>query len=267
MPILACSSGAFCCKVIALRTTRNVGKILVFILVLSTAVPAISLLTSKPVNAQSLPTPAVPEFTVRLVNNSYSTQPTTTTTTDPYTGKQSTITTPSQYVEDEYIEVSIKNPAFKQYTVNYQDIDNRTVNLYFNVRSKGNYTDSWGAQAVQGSTVFGQEMDYNSQYTVVKLYTNNVPSPAKIDFEVQATIGFLVNQYDPEEPLPPSGFPPINFGINGTTSDWSNPQTLTIPTSSAVPTPAVPEFPAIFLLPFVILVSVTISFTLRKTRR
>lgn len=226
----------------------------------------LGLLTIELANAQSLPTPDVPEFTVRLVNNSYSIQPTTTTTTDPYTGKQSVITTPREYVKDEYIEVSIKNQIFTPYIINYHNIDNRTVNLYFNVLSKGHFSSSWGIQEADGSDS-GVKMDYTSHYTIIKLYTNNIPSPVQIDFKVQAVIGYLVNQYEPEEPLPPPAIHDPNFVITGATSSWSNTQTLAIPASITSPTPTVPELPAIAPLPLATLVLVVIAFKLKKTRR
>jgi hypothetical protein len=205
-------------------------QLLIAILVLSSLV----MCGSARADAQTIPTPSVPEFTVRLVNNSCATQPTTTATIDPYTGKQSNVTIPSQYVKDEYIEVQIKNQAFTLYTINYHNIDNRTVNLYFHVVSKGSFSEDWSV--VDDSTT--QIENYTSQYTTIKLYTQqNIPSPAQLDFKAQAIIGYLVNQFEPEEPVPPPNFPRINFVINGTTSDWSKPQTLTIPVPTPSPNP------------------------------
>jgi hypothetical protein len=228
----------------------------------------LSLLTIKLTNAQSLPVPDVPEFTIRLVNNSYSTQPTTITTTDPYTGKQTVLTTPSQYVKDEYIEVSIENQAFTPYTITYRvdnrAIDDRSVNLYFNVISKGHFSNSWDVQEADGSDS-GIESDYASHYTIIKLFMNSVPSPAQIDFKVQAVIGYLANQYEPEEHLPPPAIHDPNFVITGTTSNWSSPQTLKIPANNISPGSTVPEFTAIAILPLALLVLAVIAFRLKKT--
>jgi hypothetical protein len=187
---------------------------------------------SAPADAQTIPTPSVPEFTVRLVNNSYVTQPTTTTKIDPYTGEKSTVTTPSQYLfKDEYIEVQIENQAFTPYEINYRNIDSRTVNLYFHVVSKGHFSEDWSV--VADSTT--QIENYTSQYTTIKLFAwQDIPSPAELDFRVQAIIGYRVHQFEPERPIPPPNFPSVGFVINGTSSDWSNTQTLTIP----VPTPS-----------------------------
>jgi hypothetical protein len=234
---------------------RTLTTLLIAILITGT-ITALSASTIKPANAQALPIPAIPEFTVKLVNNSYITQPTTTTTTDPYTGKQSTITYPGHYVKDEYVEIQIKNQAFTPYEINYQNIDNRRVNLYFRVIAQGHF--STDRSIVDDSAT--RIEDYAARYTTIKLYTQqNIPSPAQLDFKAQAIIGYLVSQSDPEEPLPPPDFPLTNYGINGTMSDWSSIQTLTIPTSvSPAPTPAVPEFSIIFLLPLIGLLVVVI---------
>lgn len=246
---------------------ENAKKSLALIVIFSIALPTLSMLVITPANAQSLPTPAVPEFTVRLVNNSYSTQPTITTTTDPYTGKQTTKTVPGQYVENDYIEVSIKNQAFTPYTINYHNIDNRTVNLYFNVRSKGHFSQDWNVTPQGGGS--SQIENYSSQYTLIKLYVNNVPALAQIDFEAQAFIGYPVNQLDPYSPLPPPNVWDPNIAMNGTVSSWSNPQTLTIgqTAASVTPTAAIPEFPTMSLLPLVALIPVAMAFKLKKTRR
>ncbi len=233
------------------------------------AVSSLSVMIAKPATAQTIPAPAVPEFTVRLVNNSYSTQPTTTTTTDPYTGKQTTVTTPSQYVKDEYIEVSIKNPTFTPYNITVQNVDGVQVNLYFNVLSKGHFSDDWSVQAQGGSD--NVEMDYGSQYTIVQLYTNNIPSPASIDFKVQAIEGYLYNwaYSSPVQGSPTQWDPRVS--LNGTVGNWSIPQTLAIGQTSnqatATSTPAVPELSWLLIVPLLLSVfSVAVIVRHRKNQ-
>lgn len=196
----------------------KLGKTFGVLLIITIVASCMAVVTVKPAVAQSLPalpTPSVPQFTVRFVNNSYNTQPTTST-----------------QIKDEFIEVTIKNQAFTPYTINYFG-NNPTVDLYYNVRSKGHFSDEWTVVDTN------EKADYSTQNTVIRLYENNVPSPAKIDFEVQTKIGFLVNQYDPTVGLPPPGFPPVNFVINGTVSDWSNIQTISVPdgATSTLPSP------------------------------
>lgn len=228
----------------------GLGKYLTVCLVVLLVVATTAQFT---VNAQTIPKPSVPEFSVRLVNNSYSTHPITTTTTDPYTGKQTTVTTPSQYLKDEYIEVSVKNQPFTPYSIDYHNIDSRPVNLYFDVIAQGHFTTDKSIVDESQSQI----EDYNSQYTNFTLYRNEVPSPAVLDFKVRAIIGYLVNQYDPEENLPPPEIHDPNFVVTGTTSSWSNPQTLTITSSN--PSPSVPEFPITMTLIWVIIGILVIS--------
>jgi hypothetical protein len=242
----------------------KISKCLAFLLTIIVAVSCLTLTAVKPAAAQSLPTPSVPEFTVRLVNNSYSIPQTITTATDPYTGKQTTQLTPSQYVKDEYIEVQIKHQAFTPYTINYQNIDNRTVNLYFYVVSKGHYSTDWST--VDEATTIIE--NYSSQYTTIKLYTDKtIPAPAELDFRAKAMIGYLVHQYEPEKPLPPPNFPTYNYGINGTSSDWSPTQTISTGESSNSPasTPTVPELSWLVIVP--LLLSVLAIALLLKQKR
>jgi hypothetical protein len=244
---------------------RKTSKAYALLLTLIISMSCIALLAAKPASAQAVSTPSVPDFTAKFVNNSYTTQPTTTTTTDPYTGKQSTITTPSQYVKDEYIEVQITNQAFTPYTTNIQNVDTR-VNLYFYVLSKGHFSTDWSVVDDSANVM----ENYSSQFTTIKLYTDkNIPSPAQIDFKAQATIGFLVNVYDDQVPVPASYKGPLyNVGINGTSSDWSPTQTLTIGASPNSPTPAatVPELSWLVIVPLLLsLFAVAVVVRHRKT--
>jgi hypothetical protein len=75
------------------------------------------------------------------------------------------------------------------------------------------------------------------------LFPSNIPYGIAVDFQVQALIGY-VHRY-----------PIINSEIfNGTESDWSNTQTITIPETSSstspnpTPTPNVPEFSSLTIL-------------------
>lgn len=64
--------------------------------------------SEKPTEPASIPTPSVPEFTLKYVDNSYDVPSSTTTTTDPYTGEQTITTEPGYHVANETIEVTIK---------------------------------------------------------------------------------------------------------------------------------------------------------------
>ena len=75
--------------------------------------------------------PSVPEFTLKFIDNSYTVPTTTTTTTDPYTGKQAVTTQTGYYIQNASLQISIKN----------QTID--SSDLYFDVRMRGNFSEVW----------------------------------------------------------------------------------------------------------------------------
>jgi hypothetical protein len=138
--------------------------------------------------------------------------------------------------------------------------------LYFNVLSKGHFSDDWSVQAQGGSD--NVEMDYGSQYTIVQLYKNNIPSPASIDFKVQAIEGYLYNWFysSPVQGSSTQWDPRVS--INGTVGNWSIPQTLAlgqtfnqatatssaISTASSTPmsTSAVPELSWLIIVPLLL---------------
>jgi hypothetical protein len=72
---------------------------LLFITVLTVS----SLVMVGSVFAQSIQTPSVPEFTVKLVAHPYDVPPTTTTTIDQYTGQEIVTTIPGYHVENKSI--------------------------------------------------------------------------------------------------------------------------------------------------------------------
>jgi hypothetical protein len=187
----------------------------------------------------SMPTPSVPEFIVKLVNNSYFVPP--IYGTDPYTG-QSVVTSAGHYVENESIEVIIQNQPFTPYWTIINSV-NYTINLYFGVNSKGHFAQDWPNLNPQEY----QAEDYASQYTDVLEYTNNIPSSGQIDFQVQAFIGYIYTNYTG----PPSSYGYIGlersftkYLFNGTESGWSNTQTITIGASTPVATPTPPMSPS-----------------------
>ena len=73
-----------------------------------------------------IPDPAVPQFTLAFVNSSY-------TVIDPYTGV-------SQQVANNTVNIIVKNQPFK--TI-YNQRNNITTSLFYNVEFKGHYTENW----------------------------------------------------------------------------------------------------------------------------
>ena len=110
----------------------NMGKGLALALVLVMAISSLSLMIIKPAFAQSVPTPSVPEFTVRFVDRSYDVPVTTTTTTDPFTGKQVTTSSGGYHVTNKTIDITINNQAYSSI-----DLGNGTIiQLYYLLRRK-----------------------------------------------------------------------------------------------------------------------------------
>jgi hypothetical protein len=253
----------------------NINKTVASILTLLLALSTVGLLTAEPAKAQSTPsnlTPSIPEFTIKYVNNSHYTQPTTTTTTDPYTGQQTVTTTPSSYVQEEYLEVKIKNMTYTPYPLG---ASNYTSDIWFNVRYKGHYSSEW---TYVNPNPFE---NYSAQYTYVQTYYNHVPT-GDVDYQVQAINGYQTHSS-------PNMFPQ-SWVVEGQAGGWSDIQTIKLPDGTvtitpytnlmptqtiattqtqnpiAAPTPTVPEIPASTILILLFgLISVALMVRKRKT--
>jgi hypothetical protein len=193
----------------------------------------------------SIPKPSVPEFTVKLINNSYYVPP--TTSIDPYTGQ--TVTQGGYYVEVEPdIEIAIKNQPFTPYV---DTATNKGISLFYQVRTKGHFSQDWSiveywikeAPAYNPRNPY-PEQDYTSEHTILKygsLAGQNIPSKGQLDIQVQALIGYVTIHGDPNHSID-LYYQFASFEFTGETSGWSNTQTITIsegqtPTSSPATTP------------------------------
>jgi hypothetical protein len=178
----------------------------------------------------SIPKPSVPEFTVKLVDTSY-TEP-TTYSIDPYTGEK--LTHAGSYVERTSLEVKIKNQPF---TAN-KDADG--LSFFYNIRVKGHFSEDW-IELYRASDGYPTQSD--SEYTVISLGTLgenglslgsgtvalSIPLGGKADFQVEAMIGCVSRVYDPDATNQFGMYP---WRFTGETSGWSNTQTLTIDVNS-----------------------------------
>jgi hypothetical protein len=209
---------------------------------------AISNLTIvEPAFAQSIPTPSVPQFTIETINSPYDVPPTTTTSTNPYTNQTTTTTIPGYHVENKTTEIKIKNQPFTPYQIQENGV-NWTVNLFYNIRMKGHFSEDWSNYKLNNGSGDGNLVqDYNAQFTVVRI-DDYLPTEGQIDFQVQALEGYQHGF----EPVP--GAPGEFWIITGSASDWSNTQTLAIPATLLSPTPTVsptiPELSWLAILPF-----------------
>jgi hypothetical protein len=169
------------------------------------------------------------------VDNSYDVPPKTTTTTDPYTNETITTTIPGYHVENKTVEATINNNIGAS---------------YYNFRYKGSYTDKWNYYPFDPNASLPYFLSDScsvpykastSSYTVAALppyFFKDVPEGGKVDVQVQALFGDFRAEPFGHIGLP---FPTYDFYFEGTKSDWSNTQTLTIsgnqtPTSSPTPT-------------------------------
>ena len=89
--------------------------------------------------ASAMAKPSTPELTAKYSDYSYDVPLTDKTETNPYTGKQETISEGGYYVENKTIELIIKNPPY-----------NERDYLCYNVRVKGHFTQNW-------TTLYGTE--------------------------------------------------------------------------------------------------------------
>jgi hypothetical protein len=253
----------------------RMGKYLSLLII---GILAVSLLVMvKPIDAQTIPKPSVPEFTVFFADHSYDVPLTSTNSTNPYTGQQETHTEGGYHVEIKTIDVKITNQQFTPIT-----IDGNTTQLYYVIRWKG-YYENWPNISYSG-------MDYNyylnnfginasnSQYTL-KSYPiasmSYIPNGGKIDFQVKAQAGYPFRYFGGH--IQPIG---TNFHA-AAESEWSNIQTVTMvgnawsnstsysptPTESPNPTPSpsVPEFSWLMILPlFLSILSIAVLIKKRK---
>jgi hypothetical protein len=171
--------------------------------------------------------PSVPEFTVKLVDESYDVTP--SASTNPYTGEATT--TPSYHVKKVSIEITIKNQPFTPSIVN-----GNTTGLFYNVEAKTNKphfvdgSDSYNQYATRASS---------EEYTVVTIKlgsgeggTWDISSGSQVDIRVQAVVGY--SNFVWGAGLLPAG---SDFTLL-LASGWSSTQTITVGTNAATATPA-----------------------------
>jgi hypothetical protein len=206
-----------------LTVSRRSAFILVFILATVLATVGLVSATSKP---------SVPEFSLKLVSSEYTIPP--VCTIDPYTGEN--ITHPSVHVSNKSVEVSIRN----QHPV----LALENASLYYNVRVKGHFEDTWtelysyespspGLITSSGTLPPESNSEYTTLYYPVDGFANNT----QLDFQVKAFIG----DYTTSEPASHSPFvpPTTSFGvIAGTDSGWSDTQTISL---NETPTAGFPD--------------------------
>jgi hypothetical protein len=165
-----------------------------------------SLIIVGSLNAESIPKPSVPQFTVSLLENNS-------------------------------VQLSIRNQPF--------DVNNSyNYSFVYDVRitnSLGNWTDLYNAddgypyQSNSDYTNFFYKIADSPSYypTAFTLEGKAIPTNGQVTFQVKAMVGYR------DRGTFSNGMMPYVF--KGESSDWSNNQTITIPTS-LTPTESMPNF-------------------------
>ncbi len=225
------------------KISKNLAVSLTLIIVVS----SLSLLTVKPVNAQAVPTPSVPQFTFKLVGN-------------------------SSYVQNVTVAI-IKNNGASYYNFRYKWHDTYEWNYYpFNPNDTYGY-NLYGAFSVSVANP-ASSADYTEIIMNNFLHFSSVQA-GLLDIQIQGLFGSYNATPSNNQIFPELGTA-YDFVFNGTVSDWSSTQTLQVdgtnltPSSDTspiiTPTPTVPELSWLVIVPLLLaLFSVAVIVRHRKT--
>jgi len=157
----------------------------------------------------------IPQFSVKLVDHSYDLPSNTTTTVDPYIGKETTTTYPGYHVIDRTIEVTIKNQLFTPYTT----ANNHSINLYYVIEIQNLVDDHLSSF---------ERIQSNSEYTVERFSVNHLTDDTQMFFRVKAKIGYWYDLNEGQMISSEYGIEDPRFFMQEQ-SDWSSVQTFVLP--------------------------------------
>jgi hypothetical protein len=208
------------------RSSKGFSLLLAVILAVS------SLIMVESASAQSIPKPSVPEFTVKLVDNSYDVPATTTSIIDSYNNKTITRTFPASHVQNITVELTVANQHFPA------TIDGNTSFLYYNLRTKPHFGDNWAQQYNETTHIGTLTSQSSSQYTVLfSAPVDDFNIGDQVDYQVKAILGYQYTTYEYLEHLSPNYDGPYPVPVNHTafveSSDWSPTQTFIMPSISS----------------------------------
>jgi len=210
-------------------------KCTVLLLITCLVASSLLVLTVTPVTAQAGYKPSVPQVIINFFDNSYDVPSSTTTVTDPFTGKYYTITNPGYFVGDRSLEVTIKKQPFTPYT----DADGHECSLQYYVEFKDHFEGNQGWKNL--TWVF----QYDDQYTTVTerigkyhfsgsgVDINSLPVGSKLDFRVKAAVVYGRLYGDPDHP-----FMPFIEYVVVASSGYSSVQTFALTSGSSSSTPS-----------------------------
>jgi hypothetical protein len=212
------------------RVSKRIALLLITMLAVS------SLIMAESAYAQSIPEPSVPEFTVKIVAYPYDVP--TTHSIDPFTGQD--VTHEGYHVNNQSIEVRIKNQPFTPYEIQDSNGNRWAVNLFYNIRIRGHFSGDW-IELYRPSDGYPHQLS-DSDYTVLSYVLGEgdadtvlgtkmikLPPRSQIDFQVEAMVGYIHREN--VTAVPGSG-----WVFTGESSGWSSTQTITIP-ANATTTP------------------------------
>ncbi len=198
------------------------NKNLVIVLILIMAISSLSPIAIKPVFAQTISKPSIPEFTLELVGPSFDIPPTY------YFNSSSGLFNVNEGYHFQFstVNINIKNQPF----TNQSNIDF----LHYNVRIKlHNYPDSYW-QELFSAGADGYPIQTPSDYTIIPLIVEGTQAlgvplsvGATTDIQIEAMIGHI-GRNNTMTPYP------YQYIFIGETSGWSNTQTVTLPPKTPI---------------------------------
>jgi hypothetical protein len=204
-----------------------------FCILLATILTASSLIFAGVVFAQA-PKPAVTEFSLQYVDNSYDVPPSSKSTTDIY-GQVTTTTIPGYRAENKSIVATIKNPpGVDAYNFRWKPHNDSRWH-YHPFDTEADQIPPLAVSGSSGPPAYASD----SEYTVISIISNHL-SVASLDVQVMALYGDYRAVHN--SPLLLEG-DYYDYYFDGQASYWSNTQTINIgnemnssPTATAPPT-------------------------------
>jgi hypothetical protein len=171
-----------------------------------------------PTETASIPKPSVPEFTLKLVDNSYDIP--ATYETDQWTG-ETVVVEEGRHVSNISVVITIKNQDFTPCI----GTDGNVTMLYYKVRVKGQFTENWTELNYH---IESSDAEYTTKYYLYGRWSDQpvlmqIPWGSKVDFQVQTLIGTVQAAYRDYAPWPYGYYE----DFTGEKGEWSNTQTLT----------------------------------------
>jgi hypothetical protein len=230
------------------------------VLLVAAVMLASGLLMVESAFAQSTPKPFAPEFTAKYTDYSYDIPTTTSTSTDPFTGKQIITTNNGYHVDNRTVILVIKNQQ-----INTVDQAN-PLSLYYYVRFKGHYENNesdW--MYLPKELKYGYGPASNSSESVWYYTLNSLASQYYLYFSDNSEIDFQVQAFIGNQTLSTVGLGG-HYVFTGEGSNWSKTQTVTIKNSNSQ-TPSVPEFSVMTILPLFVITLLAIALLKPKIQK